>query len=85
MDGLTMEEAKKKSPQIEPFMIGKKDLAKMLAISTANLERWNASGELGPIGIKKNGRILWILAEIKEWIDARLPRREIWKYTPRAN
>jgi predicted DNA-binding transcriptional regulator AlpA len=65
-------------PDLEPLAIGIKDLARLLGISVATLERWNDSGELGPGGIKKGGRRLWPLAEIKEWVAAGMPRRETW-------
>jgi len=63
---------------LEPLNVGTKELARLLAISVATLERWNDSGELGPAGIKKGGRRLWPLAEVKEWVNAGMPRREFW-------
>jgi hypothetical protein len=62
----------------ESFAVGAEDLARLLGISVATLERWEASGELGPAGIKKGGRRLWPLAEVREWVNAGMPRREIW-------
>jgi hypothetical protein len=69
---------------LEPLLIGSKDLARILAISVPTLERWNNSGELGPPGIKKGGRRLWPLAEVKEWVGQGMPRRETWMAMNRA-
>ena len=70
---------------LEPLAVGIKDLARLLGISVATLERWNDSGELGPAGIKKGGRRLWPLAEVREWVAAGMPRRETWLAMIQAN
>jgi len=69
---------------LEPLAVGAKDLARLLGISVATLERWHASGELGPAGIRKGGRRLWPLAEVRAWVAARMPEREIWLAIGRA-
>src|SRR5437016_3471355 len=66
------------APLMEPLALGAKDLARMLGISVYTLERWSGSGELGPAGIKKGGRRLWPLAEVRSWVAAGMPRRETW-------
>jgi hypothetical protein len=63
---------------LEPFLVGAKDLARLLAISEATLLRWDAAGELGPLGVKKLGRRLWAVAEVREWVSAGMPTREKW-------
>jgi excisionase family DNA binding protein len=63
---------------LEPLAVCTKELARLLAISVATLERWNNSGKLGPPGIKIGGRRLWPLAEVREWVNAGMPDRETW-------
>jgi len=65
-------------PAIEPLLVGAKDLARILAISEATLLRWDQTGELGPEGIKKLGRRLWPVAEVRAWVAAGMPVRERW-------
>jgi hypothetical protein len=77
--GLHQKQKEKAHGELEPLAIGTKDLARLLGISVATLERWNDSGELGPAGIKKGGRRLWPVAEVRAWVDAGMPRRETWQ------
>jgi predicted DNA-binding transcriptional regulator AlpA len=74
----TIPEAKARGPCPEPLLVGGKDLARLLGISTATFWRWDSSGELGPAGIKKGGRRLWALAEVREWVAAGMPGRQTW-------
>jgi predicted DNA-binding transcriptional regulator AlpA len=62
----------------EPLTVGAKILAGMLGISVATFWRWDSSGELGPPGIKKGGRRLWPLAEVRAWVAAGMPNRRTW-------
>jgi len=64
---------------LEPLLVGAKDLARMLGISVATFWRWDSGGALGPAGVRKFGRRLWSIAEIKEWIAAGMPDRETWR------
>lgn len=63
---------------LEPLAIGTKELARMLSVSVATLERWDSGGRLGPPGVKIGGRRLWPLAEVRAWVEAGLPDRETW-------
>jgi predicted DNA-binding transcriptional regulator AlpA len=65
-------------PVPEPLAAGAKILAGMLGISVATFWRWDASGELGPPGIRKGGRRLWPLAEVRAWVSAGMPTRQVW-------
>jgi predicted DNA-binding transcriptional regulator AlpA len=69
----------------EALAAGAKNLARMLGISVATFWRWDASGELGPPGIRKGGRRLWPLAEIRQWVAAGMPRRSEWLALRQAN
>jgi predicted DNA-binding transcriptional regulator AlpA len=62
----------------ETLAAGAKVLARMLGISIATFWRWDSSGELGPPGIRKGGRRLWPLAEIRQWVAAGMPHRSEW-------
>ena len=62
----------------EPLAVGAKVLAGMLGISVATFWRWDASGELGPPGIKKGGRKLWPMAVVRSWVAAGMPDRQTW-------
>ncbi|HLN29673.1 MAG TPA: helix-turn-helix domain-containing protein [Gemmataceae bacterium] len=69
----------------ERLAVGAKDLARMLGISVATFWRWDASGELGPPGLRKGGRRLWPLAEIRMWVAAGMPNRAAWVAQSKAN
>jgi hypothetical protein len=64
---------------LEPLCVGREQLAALLSISLASLDRWDSSGLLGPVGIKKAGRKLWALAEVREWVSLGMPRRPEWQ------
>jgi hypothetical protein len=51
----------------------------LLSIGVATLDRWDSSGLLGPTGVKKSGRKLWALAELREWVAAGMPSRKEWQ------
>ena len=72
-------------PALEPLAVGARDLARILGISEATLWRWDAGGELGPGGVKKRGRRLWCVAEVKEWVAAGMPSRDAWLALKRVN
>ena len=63
---------------VEPITVGREQAAALFSISRATWDRWDASGQLGPIGIRKNGRKLWLLAELREWAAAGMPCRKEW-------
>jgi hypothetical protein len=63
---------------VEPLAVGRKQAAQLFSVGLATWDRWDASGQLGPLGIRKNGRKLWILAELREWAAAGMPCRKEW-------
>lgn len=65
-------------PTLDPLLVDAKQAAALLSISPATFWRWVSSGELGPLGMKKGGRRLWALAELRAWVTAGMPRRETW-------
>ena len=64
---------------LEPLLVSAPDAAHVLSISEATFWRWDSSGELGPRGIKKGGRRLWLLSELREWTEAGMPSRSQWE------
>jgi predicted DNA-binding transcriptional regulator AlpA len=64
---------------LEPLLVSAPDAAHVLSISEATFWRWDSSGELGPRGIKKGGRRLWLLSELREWTQAGMPSRSQWE------
>jgi predicted DNA-binding transcriptional regulator AlpA len=70
---------------LEPLVVTTEELAQLLRISVATLDRWRDSGRLGPPGNKIGGRRLWALTEIREWIARGMPPRETWLALVRAN
>jgi hypothetical protein len=63
---------------LEPLAVGREQVAALLSIGVATLDRWDAAGLLGPVGAKKGGRKLWSLAELREWVQAAMPCRKEW-------
>jgi hypothetical protein len=63
---------------IEPLTVGREQGAKLFSVSRATWDRWDSSGLLGPVGMKKAGRKLWLLSELREWAASRMPCRKEW-------
>jgi hypothetical protein len=63
---------------LEPLAVGRDQVAALLSIGVATLDRWDNAGILGPVGVKKGGRKLWALAELREWAAAGMPCRKEW-------
>jgi hypothetical protein len=66
------------APAVEPLAVGREQAAALFSISVASWDRWDAGGLLGPRGIKKAGRKLWILAELRAWAAQGMPCRKDW-------
>jgi hypothetical protein len=63
---------------LEPIAVGRAQGAKLFSVSRATWDRWDSSGLLGPVGTKKAGRKLWVLAELREWAATGMPCRKEW-------
>jgi hypothetical protein len=70
--------ARPETPALEPLAVGREQLAALLSIGVATLDRWDAAGLLGPVGVRKAGRKLWSLSELRQWVDAGMPGRKEW-------
>jgi hypothetical protein len=70
--------ARPEAPSLEPLAVGREQVAALLSIGLATLDRWDSAGLLGPVGIKKAGRKLWSLAELREWVVSEMLGRREW-------
>jgi hypothetical protein len=64
--------------KLEVLAVGNRDLAKMLGVSCATLARWKAAELLLP-GVKKCGRVLFPLNQVRRWVEAGMPNAKTWK------
>lgn len=70
---------------LTPLVVGRDQVAILLSVSRATLDRLAAAGKIGPPFIQlSNGRIGWRFESIREWIDAaerlgHLPDRNEWQ------
>jgi hypothetical protein len=66
---------------VEPILVGSEDAASMLNISLTAFKALDRAGQIGPmpvrIGMLK--RKLWSVSELRQWAEAKCPRREIWQ------
>ena len=69
-----------------PILAGIEEAADLLGISRSTFLKWDASGLLGPMSVSPGGirRRLWIVEELREWVQAGMPRREEWVKAARA-
>ncbi len=70
--------ARPEATTLEPLAVGREQVATLLSIGVATLDRWDAASLLGPVGAKKGGRKLWSLAELREWVASGMPARKEW-------
>ena len=77
-DAATADRPKSLATPVEPLTVGRKQAAQLFSIGIATFDRWDASGQLGPVGIRKSGRKLWVLTELREWTASGMPCRKEW-------
>lgn len=66
------------SASIEPLLASTADTCKILGIPRRSFERHRSTGRIGPTPIRLGGRKLYRVAELKEWVAAGCPPREVW-------
>ena len=79
----TRRRAKVLTTGIDPLLIGRTELARLLDISEPTLDRLRAAGRIGPGEIRISG-VRYSLSEVREWIDSRradgtLPTAAEWR------
>jgi predicted DNA-binding transcriptional regulator AlpA len=69
----------------EPILIDAKELGRLLGRSRASVDRDDAAGRI-PRPLRIGGSRRWRLAEIRVWVDAGMPTRDVWEpiYKPNA-
>ena len=68
---------------VDHAYVGEDDAAKMLGISVSTLRRRNAEEAL-PAPSRIGSRVLWNVAELRDWIAAGMPARCVWQYQKRV-
>jgi len=61
-----------------PLLVDARDAARLLGIGRTLFLQLDNSGRLGPLGLKLGKRRLWSVEELRAWVQAGAPRREIW-------
>jgi len=62
----------------EPLLLSSADSAKLLGISRSLFLSMDSIGTLGPTPRKFGKRVLWSVAELRNWVANECPNREQW-------
>jgi excisionase family DNA binding protein len=63
---------------LEPLLVGAAEAANLLGIGRSLFYQMSATGQLGPMPIRFGKRRLWRFSELKAWVEAGCPKREVW-------
>lgn len=74
----------KKRRKLPRLAVDAAGLAEMLFVSERSIQTYD-SGGLIPRPFKLSGRTLWNVPEIRRWLDAGAPRREVWEAMKKAD
>jgi len=61
------------------LLVDAKDASRLLGIGRTLFLQLDNSGRLGPMGLKLGKRRLWVVEELRAWVDAGCPIRERWQ------
>ncbi|MEK6675135.1 MAG: hypothetical protein AABZ47_05695 [Planctomycetota bacterium] len=64
--------------RVEPLAVDAKALAGLIGISVRTIRTHDAGGKL-PRGVRIGGRKVWIVDEIKRWLESGAPNRATWE------
>jgi predicted DNA-binding transcriptional regulator AlpA len=68
----------------EPLLVSAQDAARLCGVSPATWARMQAAGRApGPVR-PSPGRVLWRVAELRQWTEAGCPSRREWEALPQA-
>ena len=70
--------ARPRSRKQSPLVVDARRLARLLCCGVRSVRTWDAAGRL-PAPLRIGGRVVWSVAEIKQWIRAGCPLREEWE------
>ena len=64
---------------LEPLLVCGDETARLLGIGSALFHQMKSDGRLGPLPISFGRKRLYDVAELRAWISAGCPSREIWQ------
>ena len=70
--------ARTRRRKLSPLVVDARRLAKLLCAGVRTVRTWDAAGKL-PKPIRIGGRVVWRVAEIREWLAAGAPDRAAWE------
>jgi predicted DNA-binding transcriptional regulator AlpA len=62
----------------QPILVDVRTLSKLLGRSTQSISRDDKQGKI-PRPIRLSSSVRWDLDEIREWVAAKCPSREVWE------
>jgi predicted DNA-binding transcriptional regulator AlpA len=63
---------------VEPLLIDRRELARLLSVGVATLDRMRAAGRIPPPLTFSSGCVRWRLDEVRAWLDAGAPGAAVW-------
>ncbi len=66
-----------------PLAVDAKGLTALLPVGLRTVRTWDAAGKL-PRPVRIGGRVVWLVSEIRAWLDAGAPPRDVWERTRAA-
>ncbi len=64
--------------RVEPLAVGRRGAAGLCGVSVRSWDRAVSSG-LAPRPVRIGGRVLWVVAELRAWLECGCPPRERWR------
>jgi hypothetical protein len=74
---LSSERPTRKRRRLIPFVADARQLAPLLCLSIRSIRNLDAAAKL-PAGLRIGGRKVWLLSEIRDWLNAGAPDRGTW-------
>ena len=62
----------------EPLLVDARSLARMLCVGIRTVRAWDASGRIPEPLRLSPGCVRWKFSELRAWLDAGCPPREVW-------
>jgi len=69
---------KRRRQKLPPLLTGANGVARMLDSGLRTIRGMDAAGKL-PKPIRLGGKVLWSIDELKAWIAAGAPPRDVWE------
>jgi predicted DNA-binding transcriptional regulator AlpA len=70
---------------VAPLLIDRRELARLLSVGVATIDRMRAAGRLPPALALSPGCVRWRLDEIRRWLDAGAPSAAEWAVSEKQN